>query len=759
MRKLVSLLLCLSLLCVGAAAHYPDITDPELDKMAETLSVAGVIDGMGDGSFHPEGGLTREQFAKIAVCILGDREKAAASLAATAFTDVSPDSWARGYISYVAEKGIISGYPDGSFGGSQVLTYAQAATVLLRCLGYTDSEIGFHWPADYVNKAETLGIGKGLGLSANDSIDRGQAAVMVYNALFTEMNGSDEKLISKTGLTVYEDAVLYGVSTADPSVMETSQGSFETAADAIGLDGAAGKQGDLYVNKDKKLVLFRDNGRESMEIVITASLRNAAKGTVDISYSGGAVSIPYGGTVYHDGGKVTALDAADAMTIGSTMNIYYDDDGRFSSAVLNSYVMEGPFTVTQDYGQIYDLFDIASAPSVIRRGVAASLEDIARFDVVYYSRANNTVYAYSDKVSGIYEKASPLKSAVTKVTVSGKEYELASASAMNKLNESPGAFAIGDYITLLLDRDGKVADAVDTSASNINDLGVVLGAYTRINESGTQEQAVKLFLADGSTMEYAAAGDYAKMKGSLVRLRYRDGKMELTKVKTVSRSGKIDKENRSFDGLWLTSDCSVLELVSNPEDGEAVVRKIRFGDIEGSELYGYQVIHAEIVGEMRDVALLYLQNVNKEDYRYGLITKTYYIDNDGSSRRTSGEYDILLHGAKQTISVGRRAFNTEAIGISYSAAGEDGAASVLSITDTVMIAGGRSIEAVGVGRIKVDGTVYKAANDFDIYRRNGIGDYTLISAEDAAALHTTSVKLYADRAVKDGGLVRLVVVE
>ena len=751
MKKLVSLLLCVALLCSTGAAYYSDIQDPELNKIAETLNVTGIIDGLGDGTFNPGGYLTREQFAKITVCILGDRDRAAASMAATAFTDVMPDSWARGYISYVAEKGIISGFPDGSFGGAQVMTYAQAATVLLRCMGYTDAEIGFHWPSDYVDKAAALGLNQGLSLSANDPITRADAAVLIYNALFTELNGGGADLISKTGITVYKDAVLYGANPGDSSVTETSEGSFKVARGAIGIADGAGKRGDLFVNKDKELILFRDNGRKSREIVVTACLRNVAKNTVDVSYDGGTLSIPYSGTVYYDGARTTAINAADNITIGSTMNIYYDDDGRYSAAVLSSYVMEGPYTVTGDYTQVYSLFDIGREPTVIRRGVAAGIESISRFDVVYYSAANNTVYAYTDKVSGIYERAYPLKSSVTRVTVSGKEYELASPTAMSKLNESKGAFAIGDYITLLLDRDGKVADAIDASASNINDLGVLLNTYSRINDNGTQEQIVKLFLADGTTMEYVSSEKYKDLKGELVRISFRNGYVSLSRVKAVSRGGKIDKENRTFDGLWLTSDCSVLVLADNPDSGDAVVRKIRFSDIDGSQLLPSQVIHAEIIGSMNDVVLLYLKNVTKTDYDYGLITKIEYSSRSDGYKTTSGEYHLLINGEEVTIYTGRRVFTSEVVGVNT--------LSSEIFVDAVNVGSGKRIEAAEIDRIKVDGTVYKTAPDFDIYKKNGIGKYTLISTEDAMAFKSERVTLYADTRLTDGGLVRVAVIE
>lgn len=765
MKKFISAILCLSLLCAVASAYYPDISDPELDMMAETLSVAGIIDGVGDGNYDPDGYLTREQFAKVAVCILGEQEKAAASPAATAFTDVAAGSWARGYIAYVAEKGVIAGFPDGSFGGEQVLTYAQAAMVLLRCLGYSDAEIGYHWPSDCVDKALAIGLGEGLSLKADDPINRGDAARLVYNALFTELNGSTELLITKTGMTYYEDGILYGVNRNDSTLTETSAGSFKTASSAIGVAGAEGRRGDIFLNRDKEIVLFRSSDEPSLDIVVTACLKNDARSVLEISYQDGMISIPYSAIIYSEGEKTTAQAAVENITIGSTLRIYYDSQNNVSSAVLTSYQMEGPKTVTDDYTQIYTLFDISEQPKVIRKGVTADISEISRFDVVYYSAANNTVYAYSDKISGVYEKATPLKSSVTSVTVSGRSYELASAEAVNKLGENPGAFAIGDYITLLLDREGKVADAVDASASGISDLGVLINTFVRINDNGSQEYVAKLFLPDGSTMEYAAADDYYRLKGSLVRFRFREGKAILGRVTPVSEAGKLDKENRSFGRHWLTTDCSILVLLSNPEttgsaqistgsesaSGDAIVRKIRLSDINGSELRKDQVIHVEYVGEMQDVGLLFLKNVNNTDYEYGLIVRTGYRETTSGDRTTSGEYDVLIRGLTTTIDAGRRSFTSQVIGINTIDSS--------NILDGVILGTGKKIEAVSLERIKVDGTVYKADPNVDIYQLTGINEYALISAEEAMKLPSRYITIYGDRPMAAGGIVKVIVIE
>ncbi len=94
-----------------------------------TLSNAGIISGYPDGTFRPNGQITRAEFATIAsrffdVTVSG----------ADAFPDIS-GHWARQYINEAAAIGIITGYEDGTFRPQKLITRAEAMTMVNRTLG------------------------------------------------------------------------------------------------------------------------------------------------------------------------------------------------------------------------------------------------------------------------------------------------------------------------------------------------------------------------------------------------------------------------------------------------------------------------------------------------------------------------------------------------------------------------------------------------------------------------------------------------
>jgi len=94
------------------------------------LTQRGIIGGFPDGSFKPDDGITRAQFAAIAVKALN---LPGASGPAN-FADVSSSYWANRAIAAVSQAGLVTGFPDGSFKPEDKITRAQALVILAKAL-------------------------------------------------------------------------------------------------------------------------------------------------------------------------------------------------------------------------------------------------------------------------------------------------------------------------------------------------------------------------------------------------------------------------------------------------------------------------------------------------------------------------------------------------------------------------------------------------------------------------------------------------
>lgn len=115
--------------------NYSDVSSTDwYNNAISTLSKLGIIDGYPDGTFRPMAGITRAEFAKMAVSFfeLTESQKNHADI----FSDIST-SWARQYINAAYLCNIISGYPDGTFKPAKLITRAEAMTIVNNTLRRT----------------------------------------------------------------------------------------------------------------------------------------------------------------------------------------------------------------------------------------------------------------------------------------------------------------------------------------------------------------------------------------------------------------------------------------------------------------------------------------------------------------------------------------------------------------------------------------------------------------------------------------------
>jgi len=117
------------------------------------------------------------------------------STSAFANTHKFPDvpAWADKSVNYLVDKKVLSGYPDGTFGSSDSLDRAAAATIMTKALGIQvdfDAKPSFkdsqnHWATPYIAAAEKAGIIKGEGngiFNPSGKVTRAAMAAMLVNA-------------------------------------------------------------------------------------------------------------------------------------------------------------------------------------------------------------------------------------------------------------------------------------------------------------------------------------------------------------------------------------------------------------------------------------------------------------------------------------------------------------------------------------------------------------------------------------------------
>ena len=107
------------------------------DRYIAAAEKAGFAQGLGDGSFGPDRKITRQEITTLLSRAYGLTGKATKT---TFADDGDIADWAYAGVIGCAEKGVLSGYPDGTFRPGANATRAEAAALLSRCSGESSSE-------------------------------------------------------------------------------------------------------------------------------------------------------------------------------------------------------------------------------------------------------------------------------------------------------------------------------------------------------------------------------------------------------------------------------------------------------------------------------------------------------------------------------------------------------------------------------------------------------------------------------------------
>ncbi|MBE5040192.1 S-layer homology domain-containing protein [Ructibacterium gallinarum] len=168
----------------GTAGALSDVTGTAYEPAVAELVSLNIMEGYEDGTFRPDTGLNRAEFAALIVRILGMEQGAESLAQQTVFQDVAAEYWAAGYIHLAAGMGIINGYGDGSFGPEDAVTLEQACKMVLECMGYgiLAAEKG-GYPNGYLVTAAQYGLTRGIESTGEEPLSRGDAAVLLVQSL------------------------------------------------------------------------------------------------------------------------------------------------------------------------------------------------------------------------------------------------------------------------------------------------------------------------------------------------------------------------------------------------------------------------------------------------------------------------------------------------------------------------------------------------------------------------------------------------
>ena len=169
-----------------------DLPDPDVPLDPFVEDHIWYVRGFPDGSFRPEAPITRAEIAMIVFRLIDSGTKYLPQVGGQ-FNDVNINSWYGHAVSYLANRDIVFGYPDGTFRPNAPITRAELTAVMSRFFEIVDNGVnnfidveGNHWAIRYINNAHNRGwiIGFGDGtFRPNNATTRAEAVTLLNRIL------------------------------------------------------------------------------------------------------------------------------------------------------------------------------------------------------------------------------------------------------------------------------------------------------------------------------------------------------------------------------------------------------------------------------------------------------------------------------------------------------------------------------------------------------------------------------------------------
>ena len=619
-KRFISLCLTLALTAAPAGAAFSDISSGSLQQTASILGSLGIMQGTGNNRFEPNRPLTRAEFCKLAVTAMGI-DDASPYASYTIFPDVRASHWAARYVNAALrhpdfkENYIIRGYADGTFGPDRQLTYGEVCTMLLRMLGYKESDIGPFWPADYIAQANALGLTQGVSIKdAKTPVTRADAATMLLNTLGTSTRSDGQEgspLISRVSSSTVENCILLETSETDSSLAADEALFYENGTlsarktagrldrSLIGVYGTLviGKKGD---NVAVGVVPDTASRQETYEVVNAAADRIVTK-TGAFRPNRDTPTYISRDSSAEDSKLKSLTEVWSSILPGDTLHAYYNEYG--SLALLA--VLPGT-SISHANTFVYGIATSANIPSeykIVKNGAVIDPSGLKKYDVVTLDAANRQALVSDTRVSGRYSEGGPTVSYPQEVKVYGNSF---------RISDSAAAFfkdmKLKDYITLLFDADGNVAAAYPRSTVSADMQGIV----TAIDES-----KATVTLTNGITLRNMDIDKLDKptaLMGRLVSVSTNGDKAVLVKR---SLSGKTSGEWSLSDGKLGTKSVSSRVNVYEEVLSGAPLSRIALSDISLAKVPSSDIRYT-VTDSAGTITTVILGDVTGDSWLYGM---------------------------------------------------------------------------------------------------------------------------------------------
>lgn len=241
---LLSLCLILAFIPVSAmAVEFDDAQGHWAEAAIDRWSDAGVVSGVGNNDFDPEGEMNRAQAASVFSELLQLTDEADISN----FTDIPDNAWYAGHIAKCVDAGIMAGMSDTIMEPETTLSREMFFTMFAQAMGiereetsdvkFNDSAEASSWAVGYINALANRGFISGMGdgsVEPLSDINRASVMALLNQAIVTYAVEEGAQNVDGTGIVlVLADNV--SITADEPiTVVVANEGATVSLAGATG---------------------------------------------------------------------------------------------------------------------------------------------------------------------------------------------------------------------------------------------------------------------------------------------------------------------------------------------------------------------------------------------------------------------------------------------------------------------------------------------------------------------------------------------
>ena len=600
----LALVMSMSLVTISNAADFADAKDIDNKEAVEVMNAIGVLIGDENGKFNPDANLTRAQAAKI-ICVMLLGQTAADGLNLKAnFSDVS--GWAESYIAYCASQGIVAGVGNGKFDPDGQLTGYQFAKMLLVALGYKadlEGMTGADWQVATAKLALNAGLTDGMSIALSKTLTRDEAAKMAFNTLTATMveysNGVNVSTSDGTQVTVNAVRTKVGhttttgyKATGNDEYTQFCEQYFSKLklTSTTSTDDAFDRPASEWSFKGVKVGTYAKEAAFTYTASASGSTTSAKLSNMGIKgyklAASGVTAVING--VPANNALTSINDIPALLGNGTKVEIFVDEDDIETITdviVIKTQLMQ--IDRINKSAKTVALKKVDNAGETIAKvgeddtGYAA-LSAMKADDyvlVTYVRNSDNNAYVVSSidvpaAVTGKLTRVSTSNNSVNGVTVAGTAYSLAATkgSAFNGLNNS--SIAANKDCTVYVDSYGYAVYIKDVTASTT--YIVYADTYSSLVDgkivhivSGYDMDGVKITLNVGTLNPNLSKG----VVYSYTTTTDHSADYVINTTAVASKTAEIKKSDAQYDGKFYADDVKFL-FVSTTKDNSNTITSV-----------------------------------------------------------------------------------------------------------------------------------------------------------------------------------------